>query len=375
MLRLPLGGRIFMKILCLYLPQFHEIYENNKWWGEGYTEWSVVKNAKPLYKGHYQPKIPLNKNYYDLSNESADTWKWQAELANNYGIYGFCIYHYWFKGHKLLEKPAEILLNHPEININYCMCWANETWTKTWYGLESEILIKQEYGTEDDWKNHFLYLLQFFKDKRYIKINNKPMLNIYRSHDIDGLDEMLEVWNKMAVENGFSGLYIVVANNNGQLEKRDNLIDAYYNFEPGYSLKHKMNFFQKFSYNLKIFIRQEINRIFKRRLLERIVDARQINKIMSKKIENTSKPVFRGAFPMWDNTPRRSYKGMLYKNTTPKLFYETLMNIKKNTKNDDINFVYVNAWNEWGEGAYLEPDEKNGFQYLEAIKKVVDKRN
>jgi hypothetical protein len=353
----------------MYLPQYHEIDENNLWWGKGYTEWSALKSAQPLFKGHYQPKVPLNNNYYDLAEENANTWKWQAKMARNYGIHGFCIYHYWFNGKQLLQKPLEVLLQHPEIDINFSMCWANETWTKTWYGLEKEVLIEQVYGEEADWKKHFLYLLQFFKDKRYIKINNKPMLNIYRSSDIEKLDEMLNCWNELAVDNGFDGVYIVVANNNGRLEERDNLVDAYYNFEPGYSLKHKMNVLQTFKYNLSILIRQEANRIFKLKILERVVDAKLINKLMLRRTETTSKPVYRGAFPMWDNTPRRSYKGMLYKNSTPEVFYDSL----RNTEPDrfELDYIYINAWNEWGEGAYLEPDEVNGYKYLEVIKKFI----
>jgi len=351
----------------MYLPQYHEIEENNKWWGKGYTEWTAVKAAKPIFKGHVQPKIPLNNNYYDLTDESADTWRWQADLANTYGIYGFCVYHYWFKGKQLLHKPLEILLKHTEIEINFCICWANETWTKTWYGLEEEVLMKQEYGTKADWKIHFNYLLQFFNDKRYIKINNKPMLNIYRSSDIEKLKEMLDCWNQLATENGFDGVYIVVANNQGSIEERTDLVDAYYNFEPGYALRHKMNPLQVFKYKLSVLIRQEINRVFKHKILERIINARQINKMMLKK-ENTSKPVFRGAFPMWDNTPRRSYKGLLYKNTTSEDFYKALINIKQSITSNELNFVYINAWNEWGEGAYLEPDEENGYKYLEAVK-------
>ena len=146
----------------MYLPQYHEIEENNKWWEPGYTEWTAVKRAKLLDKAHKQPRVPLNDNYYDLSDETGSVWMWQANLAKEYGVYGFCIYHYWFKGKQLLEKPMEILLLHPEIDINYTICWANETWTKTWYGLETEILMKQEYGEQADWDKHFEYLCRFF---------------------------------------------------------------------------------------------------------------------------------------------------------------------------------------------------------------------
>jgi len=362
-----------MKILCMYLPQFHEISENNNWWGKGYTEWSSVKKAKPLFKKHVQPKIPLNNNYYNLASEDAKTWAWQAKLAKEYGIYGFCIYHYWFKGKQLLEKPMEILLEHPEIDINYSICWANETWTRTWYSLEKEILISQEYGSENDWRDHFNYMLQFFKDKRYIKINNKPMLNIYRSSDIKDLKEMICCFNKLAIENGFDGIYVVASNNNGDLENRTEVIDAYYNFEPGYTLKHRLNVLQSFNYGIKIWLKQLRNKHINIKILERKIDARQIYKVIIDGSETSSKKVFKGIFPMWDNTPRRGYKGLAYINTSPKLFYDALLTLQDQIKNDELDFLYINAWNEWGEGDYLEPDETYKYQYLEAIRAVLSK--
>ncbi len=358
-----------MKIIALYLPQYHEIKENNKWWGKGYTEWDAVKNAKPLFRGHYQPKVPLDQNYYDLSDKSGKVWSWQADLAKKHDVYGFCIYNYWFEGKQLLEGPIEVLLKHPEIDIHYCICWANETWTKTWYGLETEILMKQTYGDKQAWITHFNYLLRFFKDKRYIKIDNKPLINIYRTSDIEDLEQMRMTWNDLALKNGFNGIYIVAGNNNGMLEKRDVLVDAYYNFEPSYTLKHKMNFLEKIVYGIPIWIKQRINKIFKTEILERKVNTNKINRIMKRKIEKTNKTIYQGAFPMWDNTPRRSYKGMVYTQSSPSVFSNRLNQIEKEQENED-EFVYINAWNEWGEGCYLEPDEENGFEYLKAIKDV-----
>ena len=152
------------KIIAFYLPQFHEIEENNKWWGKGFTEWTNVKSGKPLFRGHYQPKVPLNNNYYDLSNISV--MKEQAKLAKKYGVDGFCFYHYWFNGKKLLNKPLEQLIQNSNIDLSYCLSWANETWSRRWNGNEKEILIKQEYGGEKEWEEHIQYHLQFFMDKR-----------------------------------------------------------------------------------------------------------------------------------------------------------------------------------------------------------------
>ena len=362
-----------MKVLGLYLPQYHEIEENNKWWGDGYTEWQAVKSAKPLYNGHNQPKKPLNDNYYDLLKNGVETWKWQAYLAKKNGVYGFCIYHYWFLGKQLLQDPMEILLQNPDIDINYTICWANESWTRTWYGLESAVLMKQEYGKESEWRKHFDYLLRFFKDKRYIKINNKPMLNIYRSFDIAEFKEMLDIWNHMAIENGFDGIYIVSGNTHSQLETRVDLVDAYYNFEPGFSLKHRMRALATLSYYVRTWIKQNVNKILGKEYLERTLNVKEIYKVNWKKLKNTDKPVFPGTLPMWDNTPRKKHKGFEYKSTSPDLFYKNLINIKNSVdSNSELNFVYINAWNEWGEGAYLEPDEEYGYDYLKVVKRAVE---
>lgn len=356
----------------MYLPQYHEIKENNLWWGKGYTEWTAVKRAKPIFKGHEQPRIPLNDNYYDLGNEDAITWKWQAELAKKYGVYGFCVYHYWFTGRQLLQKPLEVLLKHPEIQIHYSICWANESWTRTWYGNEKEILMKQDYGNENDWEKHFHYLLKFFNDERYIKIENKPVLNIYLSSEIEDLDKMLKKWNSLALKNGFNGIYIVSSNNHRKIDKREDLIDAYYNFEPGYTLKHKLNFLQALNYSANVLFRRIHNILFKKRkLVEHIIDANKLSKIMHREIEKTNKPVFKGTFVRWDNTPRVSHKGIIYKNASPDLFYQNLLKVKESLCDEKLDFVYVNAWNEWGEGCYLEPDTVNRYQYLEMIKKSI----
>ena len=159
------------KIIAFYLPQFHRIPENDKWWGEGFTEWTNTKSSKPLFKGHDQPKEPLNDNYYNLLDK--DTRKWQGELAKKYGIYAFCYYHYWFNGKLLLQKPIEKMLNQNEPNLPFCMCWANEPWSRSWDGREKEVIMPQAYGEKKQWKKHFDYLLPFFKDTRYIKVGNK----------------------------------------------------------------------------------------------------------------------------------------------------------------------------------------------------------
>jgi len=356
-----------MKALAFYLPQYHEIEENNQWWGKGYTEWTAVKDALPFSKAQVQPRVPLNNNYYDLSEKNANTWKWQADLANSFGIHGFVIYHYWFKtGKQLLEKPMEILLSHKEININYCVCWANETWTRTWYGTKKETLMKQEYGDEKEWKNHFNYLLQFFLDDRYIKIDGKPMINIYHTHEIACLKEMLELWEKLSLKAGFKGIYVVSGNTGSKIDTRTNLFNAYYNFEPSYTQIHKCNYLERVEYLCEVFMRTLYNKFSHKKVLERPINGNRFIKRMLRRDSLSGVNIFPGVFPQWDNTPRRKYKGTFFKNMGATNFRKQIQNAKNNYPNSD--FLYINAWNEWGEGAYLEPDETDKYTYLEIVK-------
>ncbi|BDZ77310.1 glycoside hydrolase family 99-like domain-containing protein [Claveliimonas bilis] len=356
-----------MKVLAMYLPQYHRMKENDEWWGEGYTEWTAVKSAKPCYRGHKQPNVPLKKFYYNLAEEDGSTWAEQAQLAREYGIYGFCIYHYWFKtGQQLMEKPMEILLDHPEIDINYCYCWANENWTRTWDGKSNHILRKQEYGDIDEWRNHFYYLLKFFEDPRYIKIDNKPVLNIYHSAKIPCLAEMKCEWNRMARENGFNGIYLVSGNTFFTLDKRYDLIDAYYNFEPLYTFKYKSPLWNKGAYKAASIMRHLYNKVTGKTILEKRVPSKRFVKWMGKPDMQKAKIVFPGACPRWDNTPRKGYKGMEYVGLDLDSFRQQLWAAKKEYK--DSEFIYINAWNEWGESAYLEPDEMMEYSFLEVVR-------
>lgn len=359
-----------MRVMALYLPQYHCFKENDEWWGKGYTEWTAVKRGKPLFKNHVQPRVPLNGNYYDLDKEGLDTLRWQAKLAKEHGIYGFSIYQYYFKGHKLMQRPMEILLENPDIDINYCICWANETWTRTWYGLESEVLIEQEYGDEKDWSEHFDYCLRFFKDERYIKIDNKPLLQIYKTFDIENLSQMLSYFNERAKTEGFDGLYVVSGKTAQGCEMREGIVDGYYYFEPGFTLKNDFSKTALLKYNTGIIIRSFINKFKKDKLLERRINARDIiEPIINRSYKENEFP---GLIPDWDNTPRRSYRGLVYTGTSPEYFEKALRILKEKKSGHKTDFVFINAWNEWGEGAFLEPDEYRGYAYLDAVKRVVD---
>lgn len=357
-----------MKVMSLYLPQYHTFPENDEWWGKGYTEWTAVKRGKPLFKGHIQPRVPLDNRYYDLVNEGVETLKWQAELARRYGIYGFSIYQYYFKGRMLMNRPMEILLEHPEIDIHYNICWANETWTRTWYGLKDQILMEQTYGDKSDWKNHFDYLLRFFKDERYIKVDNKPMLMIYRTFDIADMKAMRDCFNEWAKEAGFDGIYIVSGKTAATLETRKDVCDAYYFFEPGYTLKHDFSPLHEWQYNSSVLFKSLLNKLRKNKILERRIPVSHILDPIADR--EYGKGEYPGIIGEWDNTPRRSYKGLVYSGSSPDKFEKTLKVLKD--KISDDSFVFVNAWNEWGEGAMLEPDEHRGYAYLEAISRVVN---
>lgn len=359
-----------MRVLALYLPQYHSFPENDKWWGNGYTEWTAVRRGKPLFSGHIQPRVPLNDNYYDLDKNGVEILKWQASLAREYGVYGFAIYQYYFKGHKLMYKPMETLLNNPDIDINYCICWANETWTRTWYGLESEVLISQDYGDEKDWREHFDYCLKFFNDPRYIKVDNKPMFQIYKTFDIPELKNMMECFNKWARESGFDGIYVVSGKTAAGVETRQDICNGYYYFEPGFTLKNDFSKYAQLKYNATVLIQSFINRFRKEKKLERMISAKDIiGPIVSRDYKENEFPCL---IPDWDNTPRRSHRGLVYKGTNPEYFEKALKILKDKKSGHKNDFVYINAWNEWGEGAFLEPDKDKGYAYLEAVKRVQD---
>ena len=232
-----------MKILAYNLPAFHRIPENDEWWGEGFTEWDNVRKGKPLYDGHIQPMIPYNGYYYDLSKKE-DVIR-QTELAKEYGVSGFVYYHYWFNGKLLLEKPCEILLEAKEAEFDFCFCWANEQWARTWDGKDGQILMPQTFGGVEDWENHFQYLLKFFQDKRYIKRNNCPMLFVYSSSRIPKFDEMMKYWNSRIKKYGFDEIYLVefisTVNPNAVSKYSKSVTE----FEPMYSNRFGISNFKK----------------------------------------------------------------------------------------------------------------------------------
>jgi hypothetical protein len=354
-----------MKILALNLPQFHEIKENDEWWGKGFTEWTNVKKAKPVYPGHIQPLIPLNNNYYDLSKK--DTIVNQAKMARKYGVSGFVYFHYWYSGRKMLEKPCEILLGTPEVLIEYCFCWANHPWTRAWDGKEHQILLEQTYGDKDDWENHLKYFLPFFRDNRYIKIDNKPMLFIYAMCNVPNYDAMIEYWQKRLVEEGFSGIYIVEYISSKNPKAYSKFTSAVYEDEPIYSARFQISFIEK-----------AVRFFNKKTQRPDILDYDKIwRAILKKDATYGDKEIIQGAFATWDNTPRRGSKGCtIFKGASPEKFKRYFTELVKNKRKDcSKEYLVINAWNEWGEGAMLEPTEQYGYAYLDVVKSVINSLN
>ncbi|WP_314318843.1 glycoside hydrolase family 99-like domain-containing protein [Paucilactobacillus nenjiangensis] len=369
--------------MAYYLPQFHETEDNNKWWGKGFTEWVNVKKAKPLFENHNQPRVPLNNNYYDLSK--IESIKWQTELAKKYGIYGFCIYHYWFNGHLLLEKPLEMIRDSSEINFPYSICWANENWTNAWVAEEGNVktLIKQDYGDKSDWEKHFQYLLGFFRDPNYIKESNRPQLVIYRPELISNLNDMLDYWSDRAIDYGFDGIDFAYQQLSFAIDPKHDESRFKYSIEyqPGYA-RYDENHDKKSSDEIlfnkfKEKVRRSILQIDKKMHTNflsyfapqhlKFENYEEICKYIVKR-KAINKKSIGGMYVGWDNTPRKGTKGQVSLGSTPELFEKYLKlqidNIKTNYSND---YLYIFAWNEWAEGGYLEPDTKYGYAYLEAI--------
>lgn len=374
-----------MKVIAFYLPQFHDIPENDKWWGKGFTEWTNVKKAKPLFEKHIQPRIPENGNYYNLLDDKIKIW--QSNLAKRYGVYGFCYYHYWFNGHLLLEKPMEQMLKNSNVTLPFCICWANEAWTKAWVG-ESKTLIAQKYGDKKDWENHFNYLLPFLKDKRYITDDlGKPIFVIYKPELMSELNNMLDFWNELAIQNGLPGISFAYQQLNFDLLKNKDDSRFKYNieFQPAYcfyELTHK-------KFGLIRYIKRRISLLYEKVTgkslgfigrgwnkigLNKISYDKAWNKILEKK-PNSEKNV-PGAFVDWDNTPRHGERGRIYVGANPQKFKKYLKELIENTRNIyKKDMIFLNAWNEWAEGAYLEPDLRFHDGYLNALKEALIEEN
>lgn len=347
-----------MKILAFYLPQFHRTKENDEWWGEGFTDWTTVKKAKPLFQEHNQPRVPWK--YYDLLEKQ--TMEEQAQLMHQFGVDGMCFYHYYFEnGRKILEKPAENLLQWKDIDMPFCFYWANESWARTWSNVRNAniwantvtqnakqdgdgILLRQTYGDRKQWKEHFNYLLPFFKDKRYIRRNGRPVFIIYKPEDIVDLSDMTAYWNVLMEEQGLPHIFFIGRNT------YDNTLDGYLDHEPRLSSDGSKIFNNE--YGVKFVA--EYDQIWKE-ILQR---------------QEIGKQYFYGGFVGYDDTPRQGTSGNVIVGQTPQKFKKYMICLLTKAYQSNCDMVFLNAWNEWGEGMYLEPDTEFGTAYLQALKEA-----
>lgn len=362
-----------LRAIAIYLPQFHPIAENDSWWGKGFTEWTNVTKAKPLFKKHYQPHLPSDLGFYDL--RLSDSREAQAEMAKKFGIHGFCYYHYWFNGKRVLERPFQEVFDSKKPDFPFMLCWANENWTRVWDGDSKEILLKQNYSKEDD-INHIQYLLPYFKDSRYIKVDGKPVIAIYKSGLLPHIEETLKVWREEAAKENME-LYICrfdCHNFVGEEFVTPNF-DATIDFQPfGSSFQ---------AYQKTRVAKRGISFLFRKIGISKVGDVLS-NKIdyadyvnFVKKYKMPSYKIFPGISPMWDNSARKKKNYFMLTNSTPSLYQKWLDHIISTFKpySKEENFIFINAWNEWAEGNHLEPCQKWGTQYLEKTKESLDKLN
>lgn len=357
-----------IKPIAIFLPQFHPIPENDEWWGKGFTEWTNVAKANPLFKDHYQPHLPADLGFYDLRLEEARIA--QEVLAKKKGIYGFCYYHYWFNSKRILEEPLNRKLKNPKEDLPFMMCWANENWTRVWNGGDTDILLKQEYSKEDD-LNHIRVLIEYFKDNRYIKVNGKPMFMIYRPKAFPNIHETISLWRKEVKKEGFKDLYIgcinsFEPNNSASVEG----FDFTFEFQPSFSNRpepFKNTFLRRYTHE---FFRK-INKPLKNNY-ELVYDYEEFTKQqINRGFRSNCYPTIT---PMWDNSPRRKKNYFILHNSTPNKYKTWLKYIKDNYPWSTLPepFLFINAWNEWAEGNHLEPCQKWGTGYLDATQEVLN---
>lgn len=350
-----------MKKYAFYLPQFHEIKENNEWWGEGFTEWVNVKKAKPLFKNHQQPVHPLDSNYYDLSDKK--TLMWQAKLANDYDIDGMIFYHYYFCGKLLLEKPSEMLLDEKNIPMNFFFCWANHSWFRSWDGSKT-LLMEQTYGDENDWESHFQYLLRFFNDERYQKKNNKPLIMIYNP-EFEEKNLIFDYFNKRCKDYGYDGILV---------------IDTVTSLEQYNRISHESTSYERFLHLREPTFSLDLQRNSRGIFSRAVIKAISIIKYGLFVVNGDRLLSYRDRYKMnasdipglafgWDNSPRHGKRSFII---TP-ISRDVFLNYMESIKNND--YVFINAWNEWAEGMMLEPTEENGYKYLEWIKEWSENDN
>ncbi len=354
-----------VRILATYLPQFHPIPENDEWWGKGFTEWTNVGKAKPLFRGHYQPRVPADLGYYDL--RLPEVRQQQADMAREYGIEGFCYWHYWFgNGRRLLEMPFNEVLASGKPDFPFCLSWANHSWQDKQFSKDGSdrMLIEQEYPGEEDYISHFMTLLPAFRDKRYIRVDGKPLFQIYQPLKFPEVSLFIQIWQKLAKENGLNGIHFVghtlhMEDFDAILEKgfdAVNIVRLYHFFKHEYSLPERA-----YIKMMRVWFKQG-----------RLFDYRKLWKYFSAK-EDERENCYPTLIPNWDHSPRSGRKGHIFIHSTPEAFKKHVKAVLETVKNKqpDHRIIFLKSWNEWAEGNYIEPDLKYGRGHLEALNEAL----
>lgn len=349
-------------IIAFYLPQFHPIPENDKWWGPGFTEWTNVAAAKRLFRGHRQPHLPGQLGFYDL--RLAESREAQALLARTYGITAFCYWHYWFAGTKLLQRPLEEVMTSGEPDFPFCVGWANQSWSGVWHGAPGRILAEQTYPGEEDDQAHFDYLCRAFDDPRYLRVDDRPVLVIFRPTELPDAAAFTERWQAMARDRGMPGLHLVA--HVGDLGRGPDY-DGY----------------RRDGFDAAIYVRVPFRHTLLTRIRGRLRDrVARVGPMRYRSMSDLPKaparleqPVYPCVYPNWDNTPRSGRRGVVLMNSSPELFRQHLRQALSLAREAPVGrqLVWIRSWNEWAEGNYLEPDRDTGLGYLRTLSEEVNR--
>lgn len=373
------------RLIAFYLPQFHPIPENDEWWGKGFTEWTNVTRARPLFRGHYQPHLPADLGYYDL--RVPEVRETQAELARKAGIEAFCYYHYWFAGKRLLDRPFNEVVASGKPNFPFCLCWANQTWTGIWHGSPNKVLIEQTYPGAADNLNHFEALRNAFLDPRYLRVNGRPVFVIYRPTEMPNAPEMISQWQQLARQSGLPGIHFIAHLTN---------FDAQWDYKArGYDSCVVVSTLKFITLSMRELVlgrraaqgqangspnafRGALQHGLWRRYRSIL---RQFNNVVYYRHAQpflldgatTAPEVYPCVTPNWDNTPRSGRRGVVMHESTPDLFRRHLQQALRlvEGREPEQRLLFVKSWNEWAEGNYLEPDQKFGHGYLDVVREEV----
>lgn len=352
-----------VRLIALYLPQFHPIPENDAWWTPGFTEWTNVARARPLFPGHRQPRIPAELGFYDL--RVVETRERQANLAQSHGINGFCYYHYWFGGKLLLERPAEEMLALGRPDFPFCFCWANENWTARWVGRPDEVLVRQDYPGADDHRAHVEYLAPFFSDSRYLQVDGRSLFLILRPLGIPSVEAAIAFWRRLAIDHTGRDLFLVGIGTGPDV---DRILSLGFDGVVVPGLSSAVADYLSCS--------RRVGHLLAHRLLRLprwVISYRKLMKHLVRD-EWQHPSVFPEVTPNWDNSPRVGRQALVVRDSNPSLFAEVLGQAVEAVRDRgrDRRLVVLKAWNEWAEGNYVEPDLSSGRAYLKAIASVAE---